>query len=215
MQIAIVGGSDAGISAALRAREVDANCQVTLVVADAFANFSICGLPYYVSGEVGDWQNLAHRTLPELTQAGLSFLFGHFAENIDSERRALRVRTPAGSRTDLPYDRLILATGANPVRPRIPGFDLPGVFPLHTMDHALSLNDYLDTRKCSEVLVVGGGYIGLEMADALRRRGLAVTLVELSATLLQSVDPSLGELVRAELRGQGVQALTGVTVQRI
>jgi NADPH-dependent 2,4-dienoyl-CoA reductase/sulfur reductase-like enzyme len=213
MHLLIVGGSDAGISAGLRARELAPDTQVTLVIADAFANYSICGLPFFLSGEVPDWRSLAHRSLAELESAGLRLLFNTTAERIEPARRLLHVRDQSGAR-ELAYDRLILGTGAAPICPPIPGINLPGVFPLHTMQDSFALDEHVKTKQCSTALVVGGGYIGLEMADALRTRGLDVTLVELAPTVLQTVDASLGELVRAELERHCVRVLTGAKVER-
>jgi NADPH-dependent 2,4-dienoyl-CoA reductase/sulfur reductase-like enzyme len=213
MRLVIVGGSDAGISAGLRAREVAPGTEVTLVIADAFANYSICGLPFFLSGEVSDWKSLAHRTLGELESAGLRLLFNTTAERIEPTRHALQVRDHSGVR-ELAYDRLILGTGAEPICPPIPGINLPGVFPLHTMEDSFALDEHLKSKHCSTALVVGGGYIGLEMADALRTRGLDVTLVELAPTVLQTVDPSLGEFVRRELVRHRVRVLTGAKVER-
>jgi NADPH-dependent 2,4-dienoyl-CoA reductase/sulfur reductase-like enzyme len=213
MHLVILGGSDAGISAGLRARELAPETEVTLVIADAFANYSICGLPFFLSGEVPDWKSLAHRTLGELESAGLRLLFNTTAERIEPGRHGLHVRHQDGLR-ELAYDRLIIGTGAEPICPPIPGINLPGVFPLHTMEDSFALDNHLKSKQCTTALVVGGGYIGLEMADALRTRGLEVTLVELAPTLLQTVDASLGELVRAELERRGVRVLTDTKVER-
>src|SRR5579871_5511419 len=104
MHIVAVGGSDAGISAALRAREIDPDAQVTVVVADAYPNFSICGIPYYVSGEVTHWRNLAHRTIADLEEAGMTLRLDTTARRIDVPSRKLLVTRPDGSEELLGYD---------------------------------------------------------------------------------------------------------------
>src|ERR1039458_1494766 len=127
VRLVIVGGSDAGISAGLRARELDPAVQTTLVVADAYPNFSICGIPYWLSGEVTEAGSLAHRTREDLERAGLQLRLNTVAERIDVERRELIVRGLDGASESIGYDRLVIGTGAIPARPPIPGIELEGV----------------------------------------------------------------------------------------
>jgi NADPH-dependent 2,4-dienoyl-CoA reductase/sulfur reductase-like enzyme len=214
-QLLIIGGSDAGISAALRARELAPDVQVTLVVADAFPNYSICGIPFYHSGEVADWQHLAHRSQADLEATGMRLLLNHRAQRIDPSTQTVLVSDPTGQRQVLHYDRLIVATGSEPVRPPIAGLDLPGVFTLHTMGSSLTLEQHLARQQPRSVVIVGSGYIGLEMADALTLRGLAVTLVGRAPTVLSTVDAPLGQHVADELRRHGVNVVTGTTVEHI
>jgi NADPH-dependent 2,4-dienoyl-CoA reductase/sulfur reductase-like enzyme len=214
-RLVIVGGSDAGVSAALRARELDSSAQVTMIVEDTFPNYSICGLPFYLSGEVPDYHQLAHRTQEEITEAGIDLLLDHTAQAIDPGAHRVTVEDGAEQTKQISYDRLILATGARSRRPHIEGLDLPGVFLLHTMDNSFQMQHYLSTQAIRSALIVGGGYIGLEMADALTLRGLSVTLIEHGASVLKAVDPSLGRLVQAELEQHGMVVHTGIQVQHI
>jgi len=126
MRLLIVGGSDAGISAGLRARELDPTVEATLVVADRYPNFSICGIPYHVAGDVADWRALAHRSTAELAAAGLELLLDTTARRIDVAGQRLHVTGPDGTGRWLPYDQLVVATGAVPVRPPISGLDVLG-----------------------------------------------------------------------------------------
>lgn len=213
--LVIVGGSDAGISAALRARELDSSTRVTLIVEDAFPNYSICGLPFYLSGEVPDYHQLAHRTQAEIADAGIDLLLEHTAQAIDPSEHWVTVIDGAKRLHQLSYDRLVLATGARSRHPHIEGLDLPGVFLLHSMEDSFQIQQYLTSHPVRSALIVGGGYIGLEMADALTLRGLAVTLVEHGKSVLKTVDPSLGALVGSELERHGVVVHTGIGVQRI
>jgi NADPH-dependent 2,4-dienoyl-CoA reductase/sulfur reductase-like enzyme len=222
MHLVMIGGSDAGISAALRARELDPGADVTVVVADAYPNFSNCGIPYYLSGEVGHWQNLAHRTIADLEAAGMGLRLDTLARRIDVAGRKLLVTSPGGSEEILGYDKLIVGTGAVPVRPPIGGLAGPdalgaddGVHLLHSMGDTFAVMRTLETATPASAVIVGGGYIGLEMADALTVRGLAVTQMEQLEEVLPTVDPQLGALVHAKLAGQGVEVLTGTTVQAI
>jgi NADPH-dependent 2,4-dienoyl-CoA reductase/sulfur reductase-like enzyme len=105
----IVGGSDAGIEAARRDRELDPTVDVSVLVADAYPNYSICGLPYYLTGNVADWHSLAHRTRQELEATGMRLLLEHRATALDTDAKQLRIRRPDGTTAILEYDRLILA----------------------------------------------------------------------------------------------------------
>jgi NADPH-dependent 2,4-dienoyl-CoA reductase/sulfur reductase-like enzyme len=219
MHIVAVGGSDAGISTALRAREVDPGAEVTVVAADAYPNFSICGIPYYVSGEVSHWRNLAHRTIADLEAAGLRLRLDTTARNIDVEGRKLLVTGPDGAEDVIGYDQLVIGTGAVPVRPPITGLDelgpADGVHLLHSMDDTFAVMRTLTESAPASAVIVGAGYIGLEMADALNTRGLAVTQIEQLPEVLPTVSTSLGALVRGELEARGVEVLTGTAVKAI
>jgi NADPH-dependent 2,4-dienoyl-CoA reductase/sulfur reductase-like enzyme len=222
MHLVMIGGSDAGISAALRARELDPAADVTVVLEDAYPNFSICGIPYYVSGEVTHWRNLAHRSLADLEAAGMRLRLDTTARRIDVPGRKLLVSSAAGGEEVLGYDKLIVGTGAVPVRPPIRGLTGPGalgpsdgVHLLHSMGDTFAVMATLEQAAPASAVIVGAGYIGLEMADALTVRGLRVTQMEQLPEALPTVDPELGALVHAELAAHGVEVLTGTTVQAI
>ena len=222
MHVVMIGGSDAGISAALRARELDQAADVTVVLEDAYPNFSICGIPYYVSGEVAHWRNLAHRTIADLEAAGMRLRLDTTARRIDVPGRKLLVTSAEGGEEVLGYDKLVVGTGAVPVRPPISGLSgsdalgpADGVHLLHSMGDTFAVMRTLEEAAPASAIIVGAGYIGLEMADALTVRGLQVTQMEQVPEVLPTVDPQLGALVHAELAGRGVEVLTGTTVQAI
>jgi NADPH-dependent 2,4-dienoyl-CoA reductase/sulfur reductase-like enzyme len=222
VHLVMIGGSDAGISAALRARELDPSAEVTVVVADAYPNFSICGIPYYVSGEVAHWRNLAHRTVADLEATGMVLRLDTRARRIDVPGRKLRVSGPDGTDELISYDKLIVGTGAVPVRPPIDGLAGPaalgpddGVHVLHTMGDAFAVMRTLEEQSLTSAVIIGAGYVGLEMADALVARGLAVTQIEQLPEVLATVDAQLGALVHAELAAQGVEVLIGTAARQI
>jgi NADPH-dependent 2,4-dienoyl-CoA reductase/sulfur reductase-like enzyme len=210
MHLVIIGGSDAGISAALRAQELEPAAEITILVADDYPNFSICGLPYFLSGETPDWRALAHRT----EFPGLNILRRHSAQRIDASNRTVSL-VHGGAETTMRYERLVIATGAKPVTPELPGRKCEGVFLLHTMDDSFAVHRFLTERNPRTAILVGAGYIGLEMADALTQRGLDVTLLCRTETVLPTVDPALGRLVQEELERHGVRVLTGVSAAEI
>jgi NADPH-dependent 2,4-dienoyl-CoA reductase/sulfur reductase-like enzyme len=213
MRLLIVGGSDAGISAGLRATELDPGVEATLLVADRYPNYSICGLPFYLSGETPDWRQLAHRTRDDLERAGLSLRLDTRAVGIDVDAHRLAAVTETGRAEHLDYDQLVVATGAVPARPPIDGLDRPGVHLLRTVDDARTVAADLDAA--ARVVIIGGGYIGVELADAMTHRDLEVTLLEMADEVLTTVDGSLGALVRTELEHHGVTVRTATTVDAI
>ena len=219
MHLVIVGGSDAGISAALRARELEPNATVTVVVADAFPNFSICGIPYYISGEVTHWRNLAHRTHADLEATGMRLRLDTLATEIDVAGHRIVVQDGQANTSAIDYDELVVGTGALPVRPPIDGLDVlgpaDGVHLLHSMGDTFALERTLTERQPKRALIVGAGYVGLEMAEGLTTRGIEVIQVETLPEVLPTVDPELGSLVHDELTNHGVAVHTRATVTRI
>lgn len=213
--VLMIGGSDAGISAALRIRELSPETEVTVILADDYPNFSICGLPFYLSGEVADWRNLAHRTKEDIQREGISLLANHRATRIDPNQQVVTAVNAAGNETHVSYDKLVIGTGATSRHPRIKGLDLPGVYFLRWMGDSFRVHQHLTEHNPRSAIIVGGGYIGLEMADALTLRGLKVTLVEHSPTVLKTVHASFGERVADELHRHGVTTETGISVERI
>ena len=220
--VVAVGGSDAGISAALRVRELDPGGEVTVLVADAYPNYSICGIPYYLAGEVEHWSDLAHRTISDLRSAGLNVLLETRAVAIDPTARRVTVQTLSGQSRDVAYDELVLGTGARSVRPPITGLSGPaalgpedGVYLLHSIGDARAVHQALADHRPGSAVIVGAGYIGLEMAEALTLRGAKVTQIEALPQVLPTVDPDLGARVRAELEAHDVEVLTGTTVTRV
>jgi NADPH-dependent 2,4-dienoyl-CoA reductase/sulfur reductase-like enzyme len=218
-RLVVIGGSDAGISAGLRAREVDPTAEVTVVVADAYPNFSICGIPYLVSGDVQPWQSLAHRSHADLEAAGLTLRVDTRATAIDVAGQQITVTGPEGAPEQLDYDELVVGTGAVPAVPRMTGLGGPnglgpddGVHLLHTIDDTHALLAGLTGRRVHSVLIVGAGYIGVEMAEAFVARGITTTVAQRPAEVLATVDAALGALVRNELEGHGVEVLTGTGV---
>jgi NADPH-dependent 2,4-dienoyl-CoA reductase/sulfur reductase-like enzyme len=222
MHLIAIGGSDAGISAALRARELDPDTEVTVVVADAYPNFSICGIPYYVSGEVTHWRNLAHRTIADLEATGMSLRLDTVARRIDVEGRKLLVTDAEGSEELLSYDELVVGTGAVSVRPPLMGLAGPdalgiddGVHLLHSMGDTFAVMRTLEETAPARAIIVGAGYIGLEMAEALATRGLSVTQIEQLPEVLPTVDPEIGALVHGKLSEHDVEVLTGTAVRSV
>jgi NADPH-dependent 2,4-dienoyl-CoA reductase/sulfur reductase-like enzyme len=224
VHVAVVGGSDAGIEAARHIRELDPGVEVTVLVADAYPNLSICGLPYWHSREVPEWPNLAHRSVADLECTGMKLLLDHQVTALDLTSRTLRF-THDGRDGALVFDRLVVATGAHPARPPIEGLDRlgpsDGVHVLHTMPDAFALDTTIahavrDTAATPTAAIVGAGYVGLEMAEALTARGLHVVVLEqLPQVLPRTLDTGLASVVESHLRENGVDVRCGTAVRAI
>ena len=210
MEVVIVGGSDAGITAALRVRELSEEHTIHVYLGDEFPNFSICGLPFFLSGETPDWRQLAHRT----EFPGINIHRNHWVTGIRPHEHRIEVEH-RGKTESKHYDRLLIATGAEPRRPPINGIDQDGVFVLHTMEDSFLMARALTERQVTDAIIIGAGYIGLEMVDALVHRGIKVTVMERFRSPLPTVDSELGEFVGQMLQDKGVQVQCGATVESI
>lgn len=224
MHLVAIGGSDAGISAALRARELDPTVDVTVVVADRYPNFSICGIPYFFSGDVQPWQTLAHRTIADLEATGMRLRLDTLATGIDVAGRRLAVRTADGATEEIAYDALMVGTGASPSGAGIAGLEGvehgglgpdDGVHVLHSMGDTFALERHLDERTPSSAIIIGAGYVGIEMAEGLRARGIRVTQLQRGPEVLSTLEPELGALLRSELERHGVEVVTGARVAAV
>lgn len=218
MHIVAIGGSDAGISAALRARELDPTADVTVVVADEYPNYSICGIPYYFSGDVRPWQSLAHRTHADLEATGMQLRLNTLATRIDAGRRRLTVQG-VGGESEIGYDELIVGTGALPTFAGIAGVGElgpdDGVHVLHSMGDTFALERDLAERDPRTAVIIGAGYVGLEMAEGFRARGMRVIQLQRGPEVLSTLDPELSSLVHDELVEHGVEVHTNTTVKSV
>lgn len=215
LNLLIIGGSDAGISAALRAKELDPDTKVTIILADEYPNFSICGIPFYISKEVDHWQNLAHRTAKNIENLGVTLRMKERVIEIDPVGKKVVAVLENGNTREYPYDKLVLGTGAKSITPPIQGLGQAGVFTLRWIGEMKAIDQYLEHQNVKTAVIVGGGYIGLEMADALTLRGIKVHLVEYAPTVLTTVDQEFGKVVQQRLEDQGIQITTQTLIQTI
>jgi NADPH-dependent 2,4-dienoyl-CoA reductase/sulfur reductase-like enzyme len=202
----IIGADAAGMSAASEARRADPALKIVAFDRGGFASYSQCGLPYLVGGVVPDRGRLIARTVEEFARRDIAVRLGHEATSIDPARRVVRVREPAagGAETEQPYDRLLIATGADPAPLPVAGLDLAGIFRLDVMEDAIGVQDYLRAHRPRRAVIAGGGYIGLEMAENLTRLGLEVRLVQRGEQLFSSVDIEIAAPLNEELARHGV-----------
>jgi NADPH-dependent 2,4-dienoyl-CoA reductase/sulfur reductase-like enzyme/rhodanese-related sulfurtransferase len=213
--VVIVGGVAGGMSAATRLRRLDEYAEIVVIERSGHVSFANCGLPYHVGGVIPDRDDLLLQTPQSLADRfALDVRVRHEAVGLDLERRLVRVRDldmPAADPVEVHYDALILSPGARPVLPPVPG-----------IERALTLRDVEDTdrlvaavARARSAMVVGGGFIGLEVAENLVRRGLSVTVVEAAPQVMTPLDPEMSALVAARVRAAGVQLLLSNAVESV
>ena len=214
-RLVIVGGVAAGATAAARARRISEDAEITVVERGPYVSYANCGLPYFIARDIEKRSSLLLQT-PEGFDAryGVRVLVSSEAVEIDRPGKRVLVRGPAGDDW-IPYDKLVLAQGGTPVSPVIPGAGAPNVFKLWTVPDMDRLHAAIDGLKAKTAVVVGGGFVGLEMAEAFVRRGLATTVVELLPSVMAAMDPDFGALVAGELVRNGVQVITGAGVKAV
>ncbi|MCX0273063.1 FAD-dependent oxidoreductase [Nocardia zapadnayensis] len=217
-RLVVVGGDATGMSAAAQARRHRDVSDLEIVVFERghFTSYSACGIPYWVGGHVRERDHLIARTPEEHRARGIDVRLRHQVVELDVAGSRLRSRELAtGTETWTGYDHLVLATGARPIRPALPGIDAPGVHGVQTLDDGESLNAALAAGTGRRAVVVGAGYIGVEMAEALIRRGYEVTIVHSGAQPMSTLDPDMGVLVREALQGLDVKVVGDSEVTEI
>jgi len=202
----IVGGVAAGASAAARARRLTEEAEIVVFERGPHVSFANCGLPYFVGGEIARPEDLLLQTPASLrARFNLDVRVRTEAVAIDRARRLVKARQlDTGAEYELGYDALLLATGAAPLRPPIPGIDRPGHFTVRDVPDAERIVAWIKDSQARQAVVVGGGYVGLEMAEQLTRRELAVTVVEALPQVMAPLDPEMAAWLRQELRANGV-----------
>jgi len=212
MKLLIVGGVAGGATAAARARRLSETAEITVLERGPYVSYANCGLPYFVSRDIEKRSKLLLQT-PEGFESryGVKVLVETEALEIDRKGRRVRARGPGGE-SWIPYDNLILAQGGSPVTPTGPGCGAPHVFRLWTVPDMDRIHAYIEQAKPATAVVVGGGFIGLEMAEAFVRRGMTTTVVELLPRVMSAMDPEFGGLIASHLEAHGVRVVTGTGV---
>lgn len=219
----IIGGVAAGPKAAAKLTRLAPDADVTIIEKGVFLSYAGCGLPYYVSGVVEDQEDLmstpAGSVRDEVFFLNVKNVHVHnrtLATEIDREGRRVNVRSLENGAEDwIPYDRLILATGAEPVDPPLPGRDLENVVRLHGVEDAERMRALLAEHRAPDVVIIGGGLIGVEITEALVSTGCRVTIVERLPQLLAPLDEEMARQVATHMKAKGVKVLTGTTVVAI
>ncbi|MEU5054614.1 MULTISPECIES: FAD-dependent oxidoreductase [unclassified Streptomyces] len=217
-RLVVIGGDAAGMSAASQARRMRGPDELEIVAFERghFSSYSACGIPYWVGGEVTGRDELIARTPEEHRERSIDLRMRTEVTELDVEGGRVRSRElDTGTEAWTSYDKLVIATGARPVRPRIPGIDAPGVHGVQTLDDGQALLDSLAATPGRRAVVVGAGYIGVEMAEALIRRGYEVTVVNRGPEPMSTLDPDMGRLVHEAMTGMGITMVDDAEVTKI
>jgi NADPH-dependent 2,4-dienoyl-CoA reductase/sulfur reductase-like enzyme/rhodanese-related sulfurtransferase len=200
-RIIIVGGVAGGASAAAKARRVDETAEIHVFERGPYISFANCGLPYYIAGEIDDREKLLVMTPKKFwDRSRVHVHVYHEVLAINRTKKAIRVKSPNGQESDVPYDKLILSQGARPIVPRIPGVELPNVFTLRDIPDMDRIAAFVNERQPRHAVVIGGGFIGLEMAEAFHHRGIHVTIVERNPHILPLLDHDLATHLQNQIR---------------
>src|SRR4030042_1414120 len=208
-RLLVIGGVAAGPKAAAKARRCDPEMEIVIYQEEDEISYAGCGLPYYISGVIAKRDELISRTPGKFALDGIRVRRHHRVEKIDLEKRMVSVRNLDNDQVfSDAFDRLVIATGAQPIRPRIEGLDLKQVYTLRSIFDADRILESVRSEAIRNVVMVGGGYIGLEMAESLIHLGKNVTIVELAPQILTLFDEDLASVLRQYLEQKGIRILT-------
>lgn len=218
-RLIVIGGDAAGMSAASQARRLKGPDELEIIAFERgqYTSYAACGIPYWIGGLIDERDELVARA-PEVfrSKQSIDVRTGHEVTAIDTEARTVTVHDlESGEAADHGYDQLLIATGATPLRPPVPGIDADGVFGVQTLDHGQRVLDALTAREPRRAVVIGAGYIGIEMAEAMLLRGLEVHVVEMADQPMSTLDPDIGALVADAMRSMGMHLHLGVAVEGI
>ena len=217
VKIVIVGGVAGGASAATRARRCNENAEIVLFEKDEYVSFANCGLPYYIGGEITERSKLLVAT-PELfkNRFNIDVRAKHLVQSIDVENKTVSVLNQAtGEAFTETWDRLILSPGAAPIVPPLPGIDAPNVFTLRNLNDTDAIKEYIEQHNCQRAVVVGAGFIGLEMVEQLHHLKMQTDLVELQPQVLPPLDPEMAKLIQQELTAHNVNLHLGTALEKV
>ncbi|WP_327326665.1 FAD-dependent oxidoreductase [Streptomyces sp. NBC_01210] len=217
-RLVVIGGDAAGMSAASQARRLKGPQELEIVAFERghFSSYSACGIPYWVGGDVPERDDLIARTPAEHRERGIDLRMRTEVTEIDVAGQRVRTRDlEAGTDSWTGFDKLVIATGARPTRPALPGIDAPGVHGVQTLDDGQALLDTLAATSGRRAVVVGAGYIGVEMAEALLKRGYEVTVLNRGEQPMATLDPDMGRLVHKAMDGLGITTVTDAAVTKV
>ncbi|MFF3330851.1 FAD-dependent oxidoreductase [Streptomyces sp. NPDC002888] len=217
-RLVVIGGDAAGMSAASQARRMKGPDELEIVAFERghFSSFSACGIPYWVGGDVTERDRLIARTPEEHRARDIDLRMRTEVVEIDVAGRRVRARdVDSGAESWTSYDKLVIATGARPIRPDLPGMDADGVHGVQTLDDGQALIDTLARARGRRAVVVGAGYIGVEMAEALINRGYEVTVVNRGSEPMSTLDPDMGRLVHEAMEGLGITMVDDSAVTKL
>jgi NADPH-dependent 2,4-dienoyl-CoA reductase/sulfur reductase-like enzyme len=216
MNFVIIGGDAAGMSAASRAKRNRPDMDVTVLEKTLDVSYSACGMPYNIADPDREIEDLVVRHASAFREKqDINLLTGHRADKIDVTARTVSGTTYENQTFEIPYDKLLIATGASPIIPDYPGCDLPGVLALKSLDDGRKIKTFLASNDVRKVVIIGMGYIALEMCEALRARNIEVDMVKPRGVFLPWMEETLAQVVREEVEANNVTLYPGHDVERI
>lgn len=205
-RLVIIGGGAAGMSAAAKARRLKQDLNIVVYEKSGYVSYGACGFPYYIKGEIPRIEDVIIRTPQQFAQQGIQAHIYHEVLAIDPTEQQVTLRNlETGKLVTDSWDKLILTTGGAAVKPPLPGLELPGIFTLRQVEDAMAIRHWIEQERPARAVIVGGGYIGLEMAEALAAHHLQVTLVEMLPQVMPNMDAEMSSHILAELTRQGVE----------
>ncbi len=216
MKFVVIGGDAAGMSAASRAKRNLKDWEVIVLEQTFDVSYSACGMPYNIADPDRDMDDLVVRQAQVFKdRQGIDLRTGHRVEKIDRKNKNVTGRADNGETFSVPYDKLLIATGASPIIPDLPGFDLEGVMALKSLEDGRKIKKFIRSNNVNKAVIIGMGYIALEMCEALRSRGVEVSMVKPRAVFLPWMNPNLSAIVQDEVARNGVELCLGYEIRRI
>ncbi len=216
MKFLIIGGDAAGMSAASRAKRKKTDMEVTVLEQTMDVSYSACGMPYNIADPDRDMEKLVVRKAEVFIEKNkINLLTGHKAEKIDPINKLVTGIDINNNQFSLPYDKLLIATGASPIIPEIPGFNLPEVMALKSLEHGKKIKAFIEQKNIKKAVILGMGYIGLEMCEALTKRSVKVDMIKPRPVFLPWMTPELADVIKNELEANNINLFLGHKIERI
>jgi NADPH-dependent 2,4-dienoyl-CoA reductase/sulfur reductase-like enzyme len=218
-RLVVIGGVAAGMSAASSYRRLKPEAETVVLEKDYFISYGACSLPYYISDDVKDFQDLISLTPKVATEErGITVFTRHEATAIDFNKKEVSARDlDKNEETKISYDKLVIATGGLPVKPPLPGIDLQNVFTIRTLIDGIEMKKFIDewgsSKRIMKAIIVGGGYIGMEMCESFRKRELEVAVIEKMDRVLGTMDKSMTDVVEEKVKAEGVTLFKETSVE--
>ncbi len=209
MKVLIVGGVAGGASAAARLRRLDENCEIIMFEKGPYISYANCGLPYFVGGVINDEEKLFLQTPESMKQRfNIDVRVNCKVVSVFSDKKEIEIFDRLNERNyKETYDKLVLSPGAEPIKPRIPGIESKNIFTLRNVDDTFAIKEYIDNSKPRKAVVIGGGFIGIEMAENLKERGIDISLVELSNQVIAPIDFEMASMAHHKLMSEGIELI--------
>lgn len=214
MKLLVIGGVAAGMSAASKLKRINKDADIVVYEKGRFLSYGACGLPYYVSGENDDYTKMIARTKEQFEEMGMHIFLQHEVVKVVPEKKQVMIKDLVKNKLFIDtYDKLMIATGTVPIVPPFPGVQLKNIHGLKTLEDGIYLKEVVDQPNIQDVVIVGGGYIGIEVVEAMLRLGKRVRVIELSDRILRTFDSELTDLAEKELVKHGVELNLGEKVE--